>query len=201
MNTSTIILVGTATLIVIVATTIWCWVLRKKWLAKQTTPTPSGTPTPSPSKGIGWGVMITLLVVVGLIVWGLTSLATKKSTPPPRPATTSGILVVQPKEEWVFSQVCENGKERTFEVEVTKEEAGLLHIVVQQECGGRKTNMGGLKLTTTASGGWTGTWVNYRDGDHGNVDLRKIIDNVWYGDYKLQDGTTRPCGLKKVRLR
>ena len=150
-----------------------------------------------PKKGFGWATVIIVAVVAGLLTWGAIALwggGSARSIQVENP----GIPAVQPREEWVFSQIEENERKRTFEVEITKRETRLLWFVVQQKCGGEKRNMGGFKLDSNGDD-WTGTWVNYLDQDYGEAELHKVSDNIWSGHYKLQNGSRVDCTLKLTR--
>lgn len=157
----------------------------------------SPEPTPPPSNtrgGFGWWTLIITAIIVSLLTWMVIYLLGQNETKPP-PTSNEKVQKTQPREEWSFSQVESNGRKRTFEVEVTKGEPGVLWFVVQQKCGGEKRNMGGFKLDSNGEG-WVGTWVNYLDQDYGEVRLDRADNHVWSGHYTLQDGSRVDCVLK-----
>jgi len=132
------------------------------------------------------------LIVIAFLTWWLTSFQVQKSVA----MTSSEITVVQPVEEWVFTQVNKNGDRPIFEVEITKREAGLLQAVIQRYRNNKRENIAGLRLNEVGDI-LVGTWVSYIDDDHGELTMYKQTGNVWSGQYKLQDETTRLCTLKR----
>ena len=137
------------------------------------------------------------LLIFRIIFWGMVKYHDEIKTQKTVTQAAKAASVVQLKEKWIFSQICKSGEKKSFEMEITKREAGQFYAVIQEDHNGKKLNVAGIRLNVI-EGDLKGTWVNYLNGDFGEMQLYKLSDKVWSGQHSLQDKTIRLCTVTQL---
>lgn len=163
-------------------------------------PTRSRREAPADGKRNNLKWVVGTVIVVGLLTWGLTS-SHEQENKAETVARSSGIPVVQPKEEWVFlwhlppGQYDRGRNEETLEVRIVKNDPDALWFETPYE------NMGTMEVsrfqTSKKGDQFIGTWSQDRPNDGGSIYLNKVGEQMWVGQLTDKSGLSCACTLKR----
>jgi hypothetical protein len=159
---------------------------------------------PPPAKGLGWAgwVIIVLLIFgIGTVIVGFWPRARSAVADAGAGQNRGTNTNIQPR-EWVFEWKKKPGEwsigrqGHTLAVEITKDTAQDLWLVLHDKKDGVDIRVAGLRLNKTGED-LIGNWENYLDGDGGPCYLYKRTAQMWAGHYELKDSSHTDCFLTK----
>lgn len=173
-------------------------VVNKKGSDVSTNASGARTPLPAPKKGHGWVWILSIVVVVGFLVWWLVGkLSSGKTSPASQ--TGSGISIVQPPEKWVAIWSLpvgeyDNGQnEVTIEARIVENDETKLWFDTVFEYNGA-TRVARHFLTRVGDR-FDGTWYQDVPSDSGTLYLKRVAEYTWVGQETDRKGNRAPYTL------